>query len=64
MSLSDLQKQVNETGAKTLADQHGKIMREGEAHIAQIEHQEQAQMAKTMKTVAKTMKSLKGGLGH
>lgn len=36
MSLGDLQKQVNDSGAKAFTDQHEKIMKEGEAHISKL----------------------------
>ena len=62
MSLSDLQKQVNNSGIKTFTEQHDKIMKEGVEHRAMLEKQEQSKFAKDMKAVQKGLKDVKGRL--
>ncbi len=63
MSLYDLQKKVNNDGAKAFVDQHDKIMREAGQHKEILAKQSEMKMAKDMKTIAKAAKSMKGGLG-
>ncbi len=62
MSLYDLQKKVNNEGAKAYVDQHDKIMREAGQHQEIIAKQSEMKMAKDMKTLAKAAKDIKGGL--
>lgn len=64
MSLADLQKQVNDSGAKALTEQHDKIMREGAEHSAMLEKNAQMKLAKQIKTVEKAIKQSGGSLGH